>query len=261
MRVFFLWSLFRSILDRFLMTFGSVFGTILGSKLDPKSSSKFDRFWDWFFIDFGSFWAAKLWPCWRHFWQKWSEPVGAAWFLSCRAVFNRILALPGPILDRFWTVRNRFWTDFGQIFGRFWADVGCFCGDFWLNFDPTEEAYVGRFWGDFWLKFFTLRATPPARWGQLAEDSAWKSIQNQFKRWSKKGSTKLFQLLKMGWWGCAKRKEFQSKIVPKATNSNPKWAKNRPKIGPKSVLDGPKSVQNRSKIDPGSAKIHPHTAW
>ena len=79
-----------------------------------------------------------------------------------------------------------------------------------------------------------------------------KSVQKVIK---KKGSTKLFQLLKMGWWGCAKRKEFQSKIVPKATNSSPKSAKNRSIIGPKSALDGPKSVQNRSKIDPGSAKI------
>ena len=101
MRVFVLWSLLRSILDRFLITFGVVFGTILGSKLDPKSNSKFDRFLDWFFNDFGSFWESKLRPCWPHFWQKWSEAVGCAGFLSNLSISVRILVRLGSILERF----------------------------------------------------------------------------------------------------------------------------------------------------------------
>ena len=60
----------------------------------------------------------------------------------------------------------------------------------------------------------------------------------------------------MGWWGCAKRKEFNQKSPQKQPTS----AQNRPKICPKSVQNRFRTVQNRSKIGPGSAKIRLNTA-
>ena len=139
--------------DRFWTDFWSLLGSFLERLWGPNSIPKAIQNSIDFFNDFGSFWGSKLRPCWRHFWQKWGDAVGAAGFSSYLGVFVLILVRRGPILARFWTVRSRFWSDFGQIFGRCWADVGRFCGDFWLNFDPIEEAYVGRFWDDFWLKF------------------------------------------------------------------------------------------------------------
>ena len=123
------------ILDKCLITFGVVFGTILGSELDPKSNCKFDRFLDGFVNDFGSFWAAKLWPCWPHFWQKWSEPVGAVGFSSNFNVLFEFSFPSFPFLD----LNLVPGADFGSILGR----PESILDGFWVDFRIQNRPKIG----------------------------------------------------------------------------------------------------------------------
>ena len=54
-------------------------------------------------------------------------------------------------------LQNRFWVDFGSIFGRFWVDLG---------------SIFGRIWDDFWLilgRFLVdFRSILRRLWSELA---------------------------------------------------------------------------------------------
>ena len=117
---------------------------ILGPKLDPKSSSKFDRFLNRFFLIFGRFGE----PSWGHVGDILAKNKGGLWGarvfvvaiafsvgfpfpsfpfldpnLATGADFGPILGRPEPILDRFWV---DFWPILGccsLLLGRFLIEI------------------------------------------------------------------------------------------------------------------------------------------